>query len=158
MWNYSALRSPAEEKCWWVQGCIQARPMQVITNEHVFGDENFVRFPFKMTHIEWGLCALCHGIQISMEAILAWHPARSTEWLYWVANSCELTYSHRPHSVLFFFGSKRWDIGWYLLKRIGFDAAWHERCCVHLVSPEQHSVVFLWRFHLEETLVQNVIS
>ena len=28
---------------------------------------------------EWGLCALRHGIQISMEAILACHPARSTE-------------------------------------------------------------------------------
>ena len=27
----------------------------------------------------WGLCALCHGIQISMEAIMACHPARSTE-------------------------------------------------------------------------------
>ena len=30
---------------------------------------------------QWGLCALRHGIQISMEAILACHPARSTEWL-----------------------------------------------------------------------------
>ena len=30
---------------------------------------------------ECGLCALRHGIQISMEAILACHPARSTEWL-----------------------------------------------------------------------------
>ena len=29
--------------------------------------------------IQWGLCALRHGIQISMEAILACHPARSTE-------------------------------------------------------------------------------
>ena len=28
---------------------------------------------------EWGLCALRHDIQISMEAILACHPARSTE-------------------------------------------------------------------------------
>ena len=28
---------------------------------------------------EWGLCASHHGIQISMEAILACHPARSTE-------------------------------------------------------------------------------
>ena len=26
-----------------------------------------------------GLCALHHGIQISIEAILGWHPARSTE-------------------------------------------------------------------------------
>ena len=29
----------------------------------------------------WGLCALRHGIQISMEAILTCHPARCTEWL-----------------------------------------------------------------------------
>ena len=28
---------------------------------------------------EWGLCTLCHGIQNSMEAILACHPALSTE-------------------------------------------------------------------------------
>ena len=38
----------------------------------------------------WGLCALRHVIQISMEAIWACHPARSTEWLDWVAKSCEL--------------------------------------------------------------------
>ena len=29
--------------------------------------------------LEWGLCALRHAIQVSMEAILASHPARSTE-------------------------------------------------------------------------------
>ena len=39
---------------------------------------------------EWGLCALRHGIQISMEAILACHPARSTEWLGCHPKSCEL--------------------------------------------------------------------
>ena len=39
---------------------------------------------------EWGLCALRHGIQISMEAILACHPARSTEWLDCHPKSCEL--------------------------------------------------------------------
>ena len=39
---------------------------------------------------KWGLCALRHGIQISMEAILACHPARSTDWLEWLAKSCEL--------------------------------------------------------------------
>ena len=38
----------------------------------------------------WGLCALRHGIQISMEAILACHPARSTEWLDCHTKSCEL--------------------------------------------------------------------
>ena len=40
--------------------------------------------------IEWGLCALRHCIQISMEAILACHPARSTEWLDCHPKSCEL--------------------------------------------------------------------
>ena len=39
---------------------------------------------------QWGLCALRHGIQISMEAILACHPARSTEWLDCHTKSCEL--------------------------------------------------------------------
>ena len=39
---------------------------------------------------EWGLCALRHGIQISMEAILACHPVRSTEWLKCHPKSCEL--------------------------------------------------------------------
>ena len=49
---------------------------------------------------QWSSCALRHGIQISMEAILACHPARSTEWLDWVTNSCELwLYSHRPHCL-----------------------------------------------------------
>ena len=38
----------------------------------------------------WGLCALRHGIQISMEAILACHPARSIEWLDCHPKSCEL--------------------------------------------------------------------
>ena len=39
---------------------------------------------------QWGLCALRHGIQISMEAILACHPARSTEWLDCHPKLCEL--------------------------------------------------------------------
>ena len=38
----------------------------------------------------WGLCALRHGIQILKEAILACHPARSTEWLDCHPKSCEL--------------------------------------------------------------------
>ena len=42
-----------------------------------------------MTSYQWGLCALRLGIQNSMEAILACHPALSTKWLDWVANSCE---------------------------------------------------------------------
>ena len=42
------------------------------TKEHA--DETF-------SPTQWGLCALRHGIQISMEAILACHPARSTECL-----------------------------------------------------------------------------
>ena len=37
-----------------------------------------------------GLCTLHNVIQISIEAILACHPALSTEWLDWVANSFEL--------------------------------------------------------------------
>ena len=37
----------------------------------------------------WGLGTLCHGIQNSMGAILACHPAQSTEWLDWVAKWCE---------------------------------------------------------------------
>ena len=37
-----------------------------------------------------GACVLRHGIQISMEAILACHPAWSTEWLDCVAKGCEL--------------------------------------------------------------------
>ena len=35
--------------------------------------------PLHSAGLHWGLCALRHGIQISMEAILACHPARSTE-------------------------------------------------------------------------------
>ena len=38
----------------------------------------------------WGLLASRHGIQISMEAILACHSARSTEWLDCHPKSCEL--------------------------------------------------------------------
>ena len=53
-----------------------------------------VQRPFRQSHLnahtEWGLCTLRHGIQISMEAILACHPARSTEWLDCHPKSCEL--------------------------------------------------------------------
>ena len=38
---------------------------------------NFLQFVSRKK--QWGLCAFRHGIQISMEAILACHPARSTE-------------------------------------------------------------------------------
>ena len=44
---------------------------------------------YVIVHTKWGLCAIRHGIQISMEAILAWHPARSTEWLDCQPKSCE---------------------------------------------------------------------
>ena len=37
-----------------------------------------------------GLCALRYSIQVSMEAIMAFHPAKSTEWLDWAKKSCEL--------------------------------------------------------------------
>ena len=40
-------------------------------------------------YVQWGPCALRHGIQNSMEAILACHPARSTKLLNWVAKWCE---------------------------------------------------------------------
>ena len=43
----------------------------------------------KTSCFQWGLSALRHGIQNSMEAILACHPALSTKWLDWVAISCE---------------------------------------------------------------------
>ena len=39
---------------------------------------------------QWGLSTLRHGIQLSMEAILACHPARSTEWPDCHPKSCEL--------------------------------------------------------------------
>ena len=38
------------------------------------------------------------GIQNSVAAILAFHPALSTEWLDWVAISCELWHLHRPRA------------------------------------------------------------
>ena len=44
----------------------------------------------------WGLCALRHGIQISMDTILACHPARSTEWLDCHPKSCELWLTQAP--------------------------------------------------------------
>ena len=42
--------------------------------------------------LKWDLCALRHGIQISMEAILACHPARSTEWLAQAATQNRVKY------------------------------------------------------------------
>ena len=51
---------------------------------------------------QWGLCALHHGIQISMEAILACHPARSTEWLDWYPKSYELWRTHKEPLFFFF--------------------------------------------------------
>ena len=48
--------------------------------------------------VQWGLWALRHGIQISMEAILACHPARSTEWLDCHPKWCEQW--RRPHHEL----------------------------------------------------------
>ena len=57
---------------------------------------NFIDFGGQEFHLywydtkKWDLCVLRYDIQISMEAILACHPARSTEWLDWVVKSCEL--------------------------------------------------------------------
>ena len=45
----------------------------------------------------WGLCALRNAIQNSTEAILACHPALSTAWLGWVANSCKLWHIRTDH-------------------------------------------------------------
>ena len=43
----------------------------------------------KRLETQWRPCALRHRFQNSMEAILACHPALSTEWLGWVAKWCE---------------------------------------------------------------------
>ena len=42
-------------------------------------DQRTQSFPFQIVIHQWGLCALRHGIQVLMEAILACHPAKSTE-------------------------------------------------------------------------------
>ena len=42
-----------------------------------------------------GLCALRHGIQNSMEAILACHPALSVQWLDLAAKCCDLWRNRR---------------------------------------------------------------
>ena len=52
---------------------------------------------FAFCWIGWGPCALHHWIQSSMESILACHPAVSTEWLDWVANSRILQGRNRTH-------------------------------------------------------------
>ena len=57
-----------------------------------------------------GACTLRHGIQNSMEAILACRPALSTEWLGWVAISCEV-WCMRTSSV---------PISFFLLQSGGF--------------------------------------
>ena len=53
-----------------------------------------VQRPFRQSHLnahtEWGLCTSRYGIQISMEAILACHPARSTASEDCHPKSCEL--------------------------------------------------------------------
>ena len=46
-------------------------------------------WPVSVSRVPWVLL-LCLGIHISMEAILACHPARSTEWLDCHPKSCEL--------------------------------------------------------------------
>ena len=57
-----------------------------------------------LSHKRRGLCAERHGIQISMEAILAGHPALCTEWLDWVAKWCELWRIRTdPRLFLFYF-------------------------------------------------------
>ena len=58
-------------------------------------------------------CALRHCIQISMEAILACHPALSAKWLDWAAKWCELWHMHTGPSVQVHwpFQAPRWRHG-----------------------------------------------
>ena len=53
-----------------------------------FNMSSFVRL-LDTTQRQWGFYALRHGIQNSMAAILACHPALSTEWLDWMSKWCE---------------------------------------------------------------------
>ena len=66
----------------------------------------------------WGLNALCHGIQNSMEAVLACHPALSTEWLCWVANSCWRIRTSPIGVYVNNIHQARVNIGWYLASAI----------------------------------------
>ena len=79
------------------------------------------------TRCKWGLCWLRHGIQNSMEAILACHPALSRDWLDWVAKSCEL-----------------WQIcTGPILSMLLLGSIWLHRFCVVLVLREEckHTVI-----------------
>ena len=62
----------------------------------------YTRINFRWTSLlsrnNWELWTLRHGIQNSMEAILACHPAPSTKWLDWVVKMVwTMTYAHIPH-------------------------------------------------------------
>ena len=64
----------------------------------------FCSLSFHLVLCLWGLCTLRRGIQNSMEAILAFHPAWPTEWLHcWLAKWCEnwriRTGPIEPHQV-----------------------------------------------------------
>ena len=77
------------------------------------------------TPCEWGLCALHHWIQSSMEAILTCHPAVSTEWLAWVANShilwrtrtAPVVSNHTFAQAPFKFIVPNWRSAWKTIKR-----------------------------------------
>ena len=65
-----------------------SRPMVATVRLAKKADRNincYFTFSLRMCVTQWGLCELRRGIQNSMEAILACHPALSTEWLDWVA-------------------------------------------------------------------------
>ena len=56
-------------------------------------------FPFALKS-QWRSCALRHGIQNSMAAILTCQPALSTEWLDPMAKGCELPLWHMRTSPI----------------------------------------------------------
>ena len=101
----------------WVINCTWNN-LQIADHKSV--DQWAKRRPSWFCAWQWGLCALRQGIQISMEAFLACHPARSTEWPDCHPKSCELwrirtgqicrlflvlfiTSSHLTHNLFFYF-------------------------------------------------------
>ena len=62
---------------------------RALIRAHVRSRRHFAKLPLPNSRDKWGLCALRHGIQISMEAILACHPVRLSEWLDCNPKSCD---------------------------------------------------------------------
>ena len=96
---------------------------------------------------QWGLCALCRGIQISMEAILACHPVRSTEWLDCHPKSCELwrirtgphltLFSKFPSFLLFFWWTYLTQVGVPNIDCLKFGGAF---CKLNYESVSSHNI------------------